>query len=162
MSGWSYYNTQRPHQIAGDDRPRRSGSGTPVSTPVVVQRAADRSGDDWVSRRVGANGVVCVSWQQVSVGKHHAGARCDVQVSDELLQFWIGNELCKTVARASRGEVRKKRASIPRLDSPECQGSTEENPSSINRSWTSAPSPASPTHGRTIWTPPAASRTMTR
>ena len=67
-----------------------------------------------MSRRVGANGVVCVSWQQVSVGKHHAGARCDVQVTDQLLQFWIGSELCKTVARASRGEVRKKRASIPR------------------------------------------------
>ena len=75
----------------------------------------DRSGDDWVSRRVGANGVVCVSWQQVSVGKHHAGARCDVQVGAQLLQFWIGNELCKTVARTSRGEVRKKRASSPQL-----------------------------------------------
>jgi hypothetical protein len=49
----------------------------------------------------------------VSVGKHHAGARCDVQVSDQLLQFWIGSELCKTVARTSRGEVRKKRASVP-------------------------------------------------
>ena len=66
-----------------------------------------------VNRRVGANDVVCVSWQQVSVGKHHAGARCDVLVGDGLLQFWIGNELCKTVARTSRGEVRKKRASIP-------------------------------------------------
>jgi hypothetical protein len=55
-----------------------------------------------------------VSWQQVSVGKHHAGEGCDVQVSDQLLQFWIGSELCKTVARDSREEVRKKRASIPR------------------------------------------------
>jgi hypothetical protein len=77
----------------------------------------DRSGDDWVSRRVGGNGVVCVSWQQISVGKHHAGARCDVQVGDQLLQFWIGNELCKTVARTSRGEVRKKRASVPQSTS---------------------------------------------
>jgi hypothetical protein len=83
----------------------------PTSRPVA---GGDRSGDDWVSRRVGANGVVCVSWQQVCVGKHHAGARCDVQVTDELLQFWIDNELCKTVARDSRGEVRKKRASSPR------------------------------------------------
>jgi hypothetical protein len=58
--------------------------------------------------------VVCVSWQQVSVGKHHAGARCDVQVSDQLLRFWIGSELCKTVVRTSRGEVRKKRASVPK------------------------------------------------
>jgi hypothetical protein len=34
-----------------------------------------------------------------------------------LLQFWIGSELCKTVARTSRGEVRKKRASVPQLTS---------------------------------------------
>jgi len=40
----------------------------------------DRTGDDWVSRRVCANGVVCVSWQQASVGRHCAGARCDVHV----------------------------------------------------------------------------------
>jgi hypothetical protein len=61
--------------------------------------------------------VVCVSWQQLSVGKDHAGARCDVQVGDGLLQFWIGSELCKTVACTSRGEVRKKRASTPQLTS---------------------------------------------
>jgi hypothetical protein len=58
-----------------------------------------------------------VSWQQVSVGKHHAGARCDVQVTGQLLQFWVGNESCKTVARTSRGEVRKKRVSVPQLTS---------------------------------------------
>jgi hypothetical protein len=33
------------------------------------------------------NGVVWVSWQQVSVGRHHAGARCDVHVDGELLRF---------------------------------------------------------------------------
>ncbi len=49
--------------------------------------------------------------QQVSVGQHRAGQRCDVHVSPELLQFWIGAELLKTVARTSRGEVRKKKAS---------------------------------------------------
>jgi hypothetical protein len=89
----------------------RFGAAVAGLQPVLP---ADRSGEDWVARRVGANGVVCVSWQQVSVGKHHAGARCDVQVGEQLLQFWIGNELCKTVARDSRGEVRKKRASVPR------------------------------------------------
>ena len=107
-----FYNTQRPHQSLDMEVPAaRFGRGQePPVRPVVV---ADRRGDDWVSRRVGGNGVVCVSWQQVSVGKQHAGARCDVQVTDQLLQFWIGNELCKTVARTSRGEVRKKRASVP-------------------------------------------------
>jgi hypothetical protein len=106
-----FYNTQRPHQSLDMATPAdRFGRPATPPRPVI---SADRSGDDWVCRRVGANGVLCVSWQQVSVGKHHAGARCDVQVGEQLLQFWIGNELCKTVARASRGEVRKKRASIP-------------------------------------------------
>jgi hypothetical protein len=54
--------------------------------------------------------VVCVAWQQVSVGKHRAGEGCDVLVTDELLQFWIGEELLKTVTRTSTGEVRKKYA----------------------------------------------------
>lgn len=74
--------------------------------------AEARTGQDWVSRRVASNGVVSVSWQQVSVGKHHAGARCDVHVDDRLLQFWVGAELIKTVSRTSTGTVRKKRASI--------------------------------------------------
>jgi transposase InsO family protein len=108
-----FYNTQRPHQSLDMATPAvRFGRPAAPPRPVI---STDRSGDDWVCRRVGANGVVCVSWQQVSVGKHHAGARCDVQVGEQLLQFWIGNELCKTVARTSRGEVRKKRASIPQL-----------------------------------------------
>jgi transposase InsO family protein len=107
-----FYNTQRPHQSLDMAVPAERFTASTASPRLVHE--PDRSGEDWVSRRVGANGVVCVSWQQVSVGKHHAGARCDVQVGEELLQFWIGNELCKTVARDSRGEVRKKRASIPR------------------------------------------------
>jgi len=82
----------------------------------VLPAVDQRTGDDWVSRRVASNGVVCVAWQQVSVGKHHAGARCDVHVGGRLLQFWIGNQLCKTVARTSRGQVRKKRASIRRMN----------------------------------------------
>jgi hypothetical protein len=108
-----FYNTVRPHQSLDMATPAdRFGRPAAPPRPAIT---ADRSGDDWVSRRVGANGVVCVSWQQVSVGKHHAGARCDVQVGEQLLQFWIGSELCKTVAGTRRAEVRKKRASIPQL-----------------------------------------------
>ena len=54
--------------------------------------------------------MVCVDWQQVSVGKHRVGSRCDVLVTDQLLQFWIGDELLKTVERTGTGEVRKKNA----------------------------------------------------
>jgi hypothetical protein len=57
--------------------------------------------------------VVCVSWQQVCVGVSHAGQHVDVHVGDQLLQIWSGPELIKTVTRTSRGEVRKKNASVP-------------------------------------------------
>lgn len=112
----AHYNTERPHQALGMDTPeqrfRRQQSASPPG-PVLDDTALQhaRTSDEWVSRRVGANGVVCVSWQQVSVGMHRAGQRCDVHVKDDLLQFWIGAELLKTVARTSRGEVRKKKAS---------------------------------------------------
>jgi len=43
--------------------------------------------------------------------KHYGGSACDVLVSDALLQFWVGNELLKTVARAGSGQIRKKNAS---------------------------------------------------
>jgi len=75
-----------------------------------MRPAPDGDGDSWVARKVCSNGIVCVSWQQVSVGKHRAGQRCDVLVTPELLQFWIDDELLKTVKRRSTGEVRKKRA----------------------------------------------------
>jgi hypothetical protein len=120
-----YYNTTRPHQALEDATPAQRfhlvssapelglGSADPVAParPVVESvRATDREGDGWVSRKVGRNGIVCVGWQQVSVGKHRAGSRCDVLVGDQLLQFWIGSELMKTVTRTGSGEVRKKHA----------------------------------------------------
>jgi len=118
-----YYNTARPHQALEDATPAERFRGCPedpgsgLADPVAPARpvvesagATDREGDGWVSRKVGRNGIVCVGWQQVSVGKHRAGSRCDVLVSDQLLQFWIGSELMKTVTRTSSGEVRKKHA----------------------------------------------------
>ena len=81
------------------------------SPEMVAQRR--REGEAWVARRVGANGVICVSWQQFSVGKHHAGSRVDVHVGPELLHVYLADTLIKTVVRNSRGEVRKKRASTP-------------------------------------------------
>ncbi len=35
---------------------------------------------------------------------------CDVLVTDGLLQFWVGNQLLKTIARTGKGEIRKKHA----------------------------------------------------
>ena len=112
-----YYNTQRPHQALDDQPPllrferRPLGATTPaLADPPPRSGLPDRTGPGWVTRKVCSNGVVCVAWQQVSVGVHHAGQRCDVFVAPDLLQLWVGEELLKTVTRTSTGEVRKKRA----------------------------------------------------
>lgn len=108
----AYYNTARPHQSLDMVTPaERFAAGAALSAPVAgATRHADRTGDDWVSRRVTTNGVVSVAWQQVCLGAHHAGSRCDVHIDGDLLRFYIGDELVKTAARTSRGEVRNKRA----------------------------------------------------
>jgi transposase InsO family protein len=106
------YNTARPHQSLKMATPaERFHTGAPPSPPSnSMAGQVDRTGENWVSRRVTTNGVVCVSWQQVSIGRHYAGARCDVHVDGELLRFWVGDQLVKTAARKSTGEVRNKRA----------------------------------------------------
>jgi transposase InsO family protein len=105
----TYYNTQRPHQSLADATPAsrfRSGDGQ-----VRHQlRHPERNGEQWVSRRVAPNGIVCVDSQHISVGKHYGGNTCDVLVTDGLFQFWVGSELLKTVARTKAGEIRKKHA----------------------------------------------------
>ena len=65
---------------------------------------------DTTPRRVASNGVISVSWQQFSVGKHHGGELVDVHVTDPLLEVWLANEPIKTLLRASGGEIRQKRA----------------------------------------------------
>jgi hypothetical protein len=102
-------------------RPR--GQHAPGRAADLALLTPERTGQDGVARKVGADGVVCVSWQQVSVGKHHAGARCDVPVGKDLLQFWVGSDLLKTTTRTSSGEVRKKRGTSL-ICNPECQRST--------------------------------------
>jgi hypothetical protein len=108
-----YYNTARPHQSLDMATPaqRFTPAAAAPPPPATAQSVgADRTGDNWVSRRVCSNGIVCVSWQQVCIGRHYAGQRCDVHVDGDLLRFWIGDELLKTAARTSAGAVRNKRA----------------------------------------------------
>jgi transposase InsO family protein len=114
MDEWvDFYNTARPHQgidmLTPAERFVAGPSGPPVAPPAPLGHE-QRTGSDWVSRRVTTNGVVCVSWQQVSLGRHYAGSRCDVHVDGELLRFFVGDDLVKTAARASNGAVRNKRA----------------------------------------------------
>jgi transposase InsO family protein len=106
----SYYNAQRPNQSLGDATPQSRFKAGDDSSRRELSRRPERNGEQWVSRTVASNGVVCVGYQHVSVGKHHGGSQCDVLVTDGLLQFWVANELLKTVARTSTGEIRKKHA----------------------------------------------------
>ena len=103
----TYYNTQRPHQALGDVAPesRFTASSRPPADPRTPR--PERNGEQWVCRTVASNGVVSVGYQQVSVGRNYAGSSCDVLVTEGLLQFWVGSELLKTVARTSTGAVRK-------------------------------------------------------
>ena len=84
------------------------GSQNALRAPA---RPTERSGEQWVSRRVAPNGIVCVDSQHISVGKNYGGNTCDVLVTEGLFQFWVGNELLRTVARTTPGgEIRKKHA----------------------------------------------------
>lgn len=110
------YNTNRPHQSLNMDTPAARFRATAVNARPADDSAlsAERTGEHWISRRVGGNGVVSVAWQQISVGKHRAGHDVDIHVGEKILQIWDGPELLKTAKRTSSGEVRKKRASIAR------------------------------------------------
>ncbi len=117
------YNTRRPHQGLDMATPASRflrQENAPV-TALHGHRAWDGSGrprEDrtdgaWVTRRASAVGVVCVSWQQVCLGKAAAGRPIDVWVTDAVLQFYDGEKLLRTEARTSTGEVRRKRAQVP-------------------------------------------------
>jgi hypothetical protein len=105
----TYYNTQRPHQAVGDAPPvsRFHAAARPVEEPAP---RPDRTGEHWVTRKVSTVGEVCVGYQQVCIGQSYAGNACDVLVTDGTLQYWVGNDLVKTVARQTKGEIRKKHA----------------------------------------------------
>ena len=106
----SYYNTQRPHQSLTDATPDSRFRATDGNLQRRLTPRPERNGEHWVCRKVASNGVVSVGYQQVSVGRNYSGSACDVLVTDKVLQFWVGSELLKTVARTSQGEIRKKQA----------------------------------------------------
>ena len=109
------YNERRPHQGIGMATPAERFRGAAVDVELPEQRdGSDRAGDDWVTRRVAANGVISVAYQQISVGKHRAGVIVDVHLDGPLLQVWHRDELLKTIVRTDVKEVRKKRAAQAR------------------------------------------------
>ena len=113
LDAWVHrYNHDRPHQSLDMDTPaqRFQRAAAEAGAPALAALDQDRTGDQWVSRLVASNGIISVSWQQISVGAHRAGHRVDVHVADRVLQIWDGAELLKTVQRSSSGEVRRKKA----------------------------------------------------
>lgn len=109
------YNDTRPHQSLGMKTPLEVFTSSraevvPVKTgPEPVFQ--DRDGDQWITRKVNSAGVVTVSWQQISVGKHRGGRKVDIHVNQGLIQIWDGADLLKTVPQDDPDkEVRVKKA----------------------------------------------------
>ncbi len=67
----TYYNTQRPHQSLADFTPE-SRFRSEVGREQRQLHRPERNGEQWVSRRVARNGIVCVDSQHVSVGKNYS------------------------------------------------------------------------------------------
>ncbi|RYB92282.1 IS481 family transposase [Nocardioides glacieisoli] len=114
------YNHDRPHQALDMATPASrflrpdTAPVTPIRPTTRVGRPAeDRHDGTWVTRRASAVGVVCVSWQQVCLGVAAAGRPIDVWVTDNVLQFYDGDQLLRTHKRESTGEVRVKRSTAP-------------------------------------------------
>ena len=116
-----HYNIARPHQALGMATPAERfwrDHAAPVTTLRAHSDRPARPGEDrsdgyWVARRASAVGVVCVNWQQVCLGIAAAGRNIDVWVTEQVLQFYDGDQLLRTQQREHQGEVRKKRASLP-------------------------------------------------
>ena len=89
-------------------------------------------GQDWLSRTGDHQRGGGVSWQQVSIGRYYAGARCDVHVEGNLLRFWIGDSNRST--HQQWGEVKQMARPVAALNHhQECQGSTDTETSTISR-----------------------------
>jgi Integrase core domain len=114
----SDYNHRRPHQALAMATPAEKflhHDAAPVAelrpAPGSGRPAPSRTDGTWVARRASAVGVVCVNWQQVCLGVAAAGHSIDVWVTDQILQFYDGDQLLRTEKRADPGkEVRVKRA----------------------------------------------------
>ena len=116
LDAWVHeYNTERPHQEMGMATPLERFSRRTLTTnlPLDASVQVNRSGDEWVTRTVAANGIIAVSGQVLSAGKHRAHHVVDVKVTESTLEVWDGNEFLKAVLRTTKGDVRKKRAQRP-------------------------------------------------
>ena len=103
------YNRDRPHSALDMAPPATRFTVFPGRAADASALITDRSGSDWVTRKIAANGIISVAWQEINCGKRRAGHHVDVHVDGRKLQIWDGDELLRTVLRTSDKEVRKKR-----------------------------------------------------
>ena len=105
------YNADRPHSALDMATPASRFTtvepGRPVDASALVP---ERSGEDWISRKITTNGVISVAWQEISCGKHRAGHTVDVHLEGPTMQIYDGEELIRTVLRTNGKVVRKRRA----------------------------------------------------
>jgi Integrase core domain len=105
------FNTERPHSALDMATPASRFSAAELGRVADASALlGERSGDDWISRKITTNGVISVAWQEISCGKHRAGHRVDIHLQGPAMQIWDGDELIKTVLRTNQKEVRKKHA----------------------------------------------------
>ncbi len=114
------YNHDRPHQALDMATPAQrflspdAAAVTPIRTPSSSGRPGEERRDGtWVTRRASAVGVVCVNWQQVCLGVAAAGHPIDVWVTENVLQFYDGDQLLRTAKRTTEGDIRVKRSQAP-------------------------------------------------
>ena len=94
-------------------QPNKAPVTTLRTTSPTGRPGEDRTDGIWVARRASAVGAVCVNWQQVCLGVAAAGKPVDVWVTDQVLQFYDGDQLLRTEKRTTTGEVRVKNAPAP-------------------------------------------------
>jgi transposase InsO family protein len=104
------YNTQRPHQSLAMATPANRFIAEASRTADTSAMGTERSGEEWISRKITTNGVISVAWQEISCGIHRAGRRVDIHLQGPVMQIFDGDELLKTVLRTNGKEVRKKHA----------------------------------------------------
>ena len=104
------YNHDRPHQALDMATPadavphRHDAAGTPVTPAADHHRGpaaptAGRSDGTWVARRASAVGVVCVQLAAGLPRRRRRGRPIDVWVTDQVLQFYDGDQLLRTQKR---------------------------------------------------------------
>lgn len=75
------YNTERPHSALDMATPASRFTTAEAAPPADTSALlGERSGEDWISRRVAPNGVISIAWQEISCGKHRGGHRVDVHL----------------------------------------------------------------------------------